>query len=375
MSMTDVLFDCGLTEGDLDDFPALLKARFPFGSYLVLTDEESALALGNALKRVPKKLMLVLKREEDILPLFSVSDGITCVIGAGSAAGAARYFACARSLPFVAVCLSCLPAGVLDRTAEVSVNGTRAAYPVPLPKLAFFDGGRAAENGRGIFYALAFLLASEFSLFSEEAARLLGLSEGEREKETEALLFAACAFSDVPFAAFKSADAHALFRAALTAKYCFRSGFPEGEAFGLSLLLEKISGVPREAVLFSCTKALADLYALFFDGGFYRGGKVDYNARFARASELAAGKEITVNNINIPTAEQLKARAAAFEKNKTILARRASDFCAKAEKIGSAFAQYVPEADGKIGEIMRFLPEFSPDSRGITTLMRDFSLL
>ena len=46
MSISDILFGCEVREGSLTTLPALLKARFPYGNYLVLTDEESALALG-----------------------------------------------------------------------------------------------------------------------------------------------------------------------------------------------------------------------------------------------------------------------------------------------------------------------------------------
>ena len=57
--IADILFGCELREGELAEFPALLTSRFPFGKFLVLTDEESALALGNALKKIPKKILLV----------------------------------------------------------------------------------------------------------------------------------------------------------------------------------------------------------------------------------------------------------------------------------------------------------------------------
>ena len=75
--IADILFGCELREGELAEFPALLTSRFPFGKFLVLTDEESALALGNALKKIPKKILLVLARGDDLLPLFGLPDGIT----------------------------------------------------------------------------------------------------------------------------------------------------------------------------------------------------------------------------------------------------------------------------------------------------------
>lgn len=115
MSISDILFGCEVREGSLTTLPALLKARFPYGNYLVLTDEESALALGKVLKKILKKLVLVIGEGEDVLPLFASPDAVTCVLGAGKAVSAARYFACARSLPFVAVSLSWQTRGTSSR--------------------------------------------------------------------------------------------------------------------------------------------------------------------------------------------------------------------------------------------------------------------
>ena len=132
MSISDILFGCEVREGSLTTLPALLKARFPYGNYLVLTDEESALALGKVLKKILKKLVLVIGEGEDVLPLFASPDAVTCVLGAGKAVSAARYFACARSLPFVAVSLSCKPEGLLRGTVTVTAGGKRAEYPLSL---------------------------------------------------------------------------------------------------------------------------------------------------------------------------------------------------------------------------------------------------
>lgn len=389
MSITDILFDCEVAEGDLDEFPSLLRSRFPFGNYLVLTDEENALTLGNALKKIPKKLMAVVGGKEDVLPLFGSSDGITCVVGAGKATEAARYFACARSLPFVSVCLSCAPSGLQRGKVSVTVNGGDCVYPVPLPKLLFFDGGRAAKDEKGILLASAFLLASELSLFSAEAVSLLGLSESESsavgdsaftfvpDSSLSALLSAACAFSSsLSSFGFERSDALALFRAVLTAEYCFRLGFPEGEIFRFVYLAEKISGASCRALLFPCTKSLAELYKLFFESGFYRGGKVDYNARYSRAAALADKKGIFINNINIPTTEQLKFRAEKFGKHKNALFQKISVLSQKIGEMSAIFEKNDAknEVEG-IGEILRLLPELSLDTKGIATLMRDFSLL
>ena len=81
--VSSALFGSEILTGDLEDFPALLSARFPFGKYLVLTDEESAFPVLETLKNLPKKIQLVIRSEDDAVPLFHLSDGITCVVGDG----------------------------------------------------------------------------------------------------------------------------------------------------------------------------------------------------------------------------------------------------------------------------------------------------
>ena len=161
--IADILFGCELREGELAEFPALLTSRFPFGKFLVLTDEESALALGNALKKIPKKILLVLARGDDLLPLFGLPDGITCVVGAGGAAAAARYFAAARSLPFVGTCLSCAPQGLLRGRVTVRVGKSETTYPVPPPDFVFAALSAMQTDERGMARAACFLSACALS--------------------------------------------------------------------------------------------------------------------------------------------------------------------------------------------------------------------
>lgn len=428
MSISDILFGCEVREGSLTTLPALLKARFPYGNYLVLTDEESALALGKVLKKILKKLVLVIGEGEDVLPLFASPDAVTCVLGAGKAVNAARYFACARSLPFVAVSLSCKPEGFLRGTVTVTAGGKRAEYPVPPPHLVFADSEKMCENGEGIRLAQTFLLASKLSLFSFEAERLLKLqsaqdkNEGSRENSPIAegagnprrasenrgralsdangeglfsLLSAACAFFDESVreekeksgeaafpeerkeeSVFSPQTVEALFRAVLTAEYCFRSGFPEGEIFCFASLASRFFERPFEKVLFPCACALAELYALFFDGGFYRGGKVDYNARLKEAETLAEKMGFFADTAYIPTAEELKRYAENFDECKKILSEKIARIQEKIEKHKKRAEDVFSKTEkNALGKILRLLPELSLSTYGIAALMRDFSLL
>ena len=189
--IADILFGCELREGELAEFPALLTSRFPFGKFLVLTDEESALALGNALKKIPKKILLVLARGDDLLPLFGLPDGITCVVGAGGAAAAARYFAAARSLPFVGACLSCAPQGLLRGRVTVRVGKSETTYPVPPPDFVFAALSAMQTDERGMARAACFLSACALSGFSFRASRRLSLPCAAAQNDLEGYFSAA----------------------------------------------------------------------------------------------------------------------------------------------------------------------------------------
>ena len=444
MSISDILFGCEVREESLDALPALLKARFPYGNYLVLTDEENALALGKVLKRHLKKLVLVIEEGEDVLPLFASPDAITCVVGAGKAINAARYFACVRSLPFVAVALSCTPAGLLIGTVKVRVAEKETEYPVPPPQLIFADSERMSENGDGLRSAQSFLFACELALFSFEAARLLKLqctekngeqfrkasfatekgdeqrftsefhgqnalsdANGERMpifsdgcgsrprrasededreqnvssavtgEELFSLLSAACAFSEkTKGEIFSPQDAELLFRATLTAEYCFRSGFPQEEIFCFASLASRFFRRPLEKVLFPCVCVLTELYALFFDDGFYRGAKADYNARLKEAEEIAEKAGICAKSAYIPTAEELKTYAENFGGCKKTLSEKISLFGKRIEKYKENFEEVFSKTEkNELGKILRLLPELSLLPYGLSALMRDFSLL
>lgn len=367
MRALDSLLGAEITEGSINEFSAFLKVRFPLGNYLVLTDEESALIMAKALKRVAKKLLFVCSPSEDVLPLFINSDAITCVVGAGRACNAARYFAGVRSLPFVAVCLSCESVGLLANRVCVTANGAEYSYPVPSVKAIFADMDMANENRRGILLARAFLFSAELSRFSCSALRLLEGGGEEVSELPEALFSAACDASK---------ENTSLFRAVLTVEYCFREGYPEGEVFRLCRLLEKMKRGEVFELLYPCVRALAKLYMLFFENGFYRGGKVDYNARFSEAERLAEDFGVELNGLHIPTAALLRQRAKNFEENKDELAEQMRKLCRRIEEAAAAFAEVGMKTElENADKFLRLLPEFFSDRPGILTIMRDFSLL
>ena len=145
--MAKNFFGHEIARTDAKALPDLLKARFPMGNFLVLTDEESAAVFEPLLKRLPKKLFAVWREGDDLLPLFSEPDKITCAVGIGGGIPAARYFAAVRSLPCAAVCPSFAPCGAGGGEICVTVAGEKTRFPVPLPNLIAFC---EPADGRGL---------------------------------------------------------------------------------------------------------------------------------------------------------------------------------------------------------------------------------
>ena len=230
--IADILFGCELREGELAEFPALLISRFPFGKFLVLTDEESALALGNALKKIPKKILLVLARGDDLLPLFGLPDGITCVVGAGGAAAAARYFAAARSLPFVGACLSCAPQGLLRGRVTVRVGKSETTYPVPPPDFVFAALSAMQTDERGMVRAACFLSVCALSVFSFRASRRLSLPCAAAQNDLEGYFPPRwnSPFSSIP--PIGEGRRKRFFEPYRRRNIAFVRAFPKGKAFG-----------------------------------------------------------------------------------------------------------------------------------------------
>ncbi len=380
MNVLETLLQCEIEWGRAEELPRLLSARFPAAKFLLLADEQTALCVGEAAKRLPKKLMAVVKEDEDVLPLFHAPDGVTCVVGAGRAADAARYFAAVRSLPFVGVCLSSAPAGLAGKTANVRVEGEEVRYPVPPPALVYADEERMKGDKEGIGEACAYIAAAKTALFSWEAAERLALGGEEAAKELFPLCSSAVSAAEAALVV-SPFDARSLFEAELAAEYCFANGFPEGEIFSFARAAEKICGGEEGGgQLFACVSSLVKLYALFFESGFYRGGKVDYNARCENAKKLVEGTGIIINQINFPTAEELKIRSERFEEHRETLGERAAVLQKETENLRRVFENSVGKTDQKTDEkrlfgVLRCLPELSLMTNGIAALMRDFSLL
>lgn len=392
MNVLSELLGVKIGTGKLSELADFLASEFPSGKYLVLTDEENAFAVTEALRRVQKKIMVVLSRTEDLLPLFSASDGVSCAVGVGRAVAAARYFACARGIPCVGVPLTAFPQGLGGKLVEVKAGGKTVGFPVPAPTAVFVDARRMQESGEGRFAARGFLAACATDLFGLAACEKIGLraTDGGREKkayrtgsgeklseETRSLLSAA---AETAFDG--GATASELFSAALLAERCLSENAPEGEAVALA-------GFARphgfaETPFFAAALALTEVYGLFFRDGYCRARGTDYNARFLRASALAkefgesSGRFGELSMFPPPDAKKLEEYARTFEREKESLS-------AEVARLREKFKGIVGEgmrSDGRgaaerarIGGILGVLPELVAPRYTLTSLMRDFGML
>lgn len=351
MRIADIFAGGRVWSGSAKSLPALLGARFPMGNFLVLTDEENALAeeTKTLLEGLPRRLAVVTGEEEDLLPLFLEPDKITCAVGVGGGISAARYFAAVRSLPCVAVCPSPAPYGAGGKEICVCVGGEKVRLRVALPDLLCRCGGESDGDTSG---ARAFLALCRVAAFSCDACRRL---YGEEKPSGLYPQFRAAADC-------QGESRETLFCAVAAAEYCLSEGFPGGEAFALARLYPAKTERDAEADA-ACAAALAKVYALFFGSGFYRGGKVDYRARREEA-ERRFPEEAT--DVRIPSAESLAARAAAFAENRAALS-------SEIDALVRVLPSCAEDAVRRAGKIIRFLPELC--GCGISALMRDFGLL
>ncbi|MFQ9737244.1 MAG: hypothetical protein ACLR06_05670 [Christensenellaceae bacterium] len=259
--IADILFGCELREGELAEFPALLTSRFPFGKFLVLTDEESALALGNALKKIPKKILLVLARGTTFCLCSACPTGLPA---SWARAGrrprrdiSRRRARCRLSgRVFPARRRGCCAAGL-----RYALGKAKRRIPYLRP-ISFLPLCPPCRRTSGVWRGRpAFCRRARFPSFSFRASRRLSLPCAAAQNDLEGY------FSAAPELAFSvdSSDrrraAETIFRAVSAAEYCFRSGFPEGEIFRLiEAAKELVGGIKGEReeneLAFSCVLSL-----------------------------------------------------------------------------------------------------------------------
>lgn len=326
---------------------------YPVGKILFISDSGS-LGVFSAAACSPRAVAVVLDGE-DVLPLFTMPDGITCVAAAGKRETllAARGFAAINGLPAVLFPQDASLYGVFERETRLLTGGVRGkvylepAWIVCDPVLLRPTLGRT----------LAGQYLSRLALFETRAITFLTRRE------------ATCAYED----AFRTLDCmtsgeEEIVRRSAALRAFEQDGLPCGEGLTLAEVL-RLRGV--ELPQWKAYLLLLSLYTAFLKRGKPRKYRIaDYSARFCFAGIGDAGYLAA----QIPTVEEYSKRAFALERSRGILLRELNVLNARRMQDLSrirAYAAAVDIADGYA--VLKCLPELKPD--GLCALIRDFGLL
>lgn len=337
---------CSVEEGAV-----AFAARHPAGKTLFLSDGSSYKAFAG-IEKSPRAVSLVLDTD-DCLPVFSMPDGVSCILAAGEkrTLWAARYFAAVRKAPCALFPLNATADGAYETRGTVLLNGERTETALPDGEV-YCD---LSAMGNTFANAYARLLLSRLALIEIRALRAFRLAEGAPEAEERAFSLL------MPLNREISARETLELNAAL--RLLERDGLPAGEGLTLSRTLSAGAG----SCEWRAYLQLSALYAAFFLRGKPRRYLVpDYAARAAEAGEAYRSQ-------NIPTEEQFAFRAVTLEKIRAgfaaelkLLLRSRNTHARTVRALGG-----MGEDAGSL-EAIRLLPE---RARGLSCVIRDFGLM
>ena len=314
-------------------------SRFAGGKLALVSDPERfALFRGFALS--PRALSLIL--EEDALPLFSLPEGVSCILAAGGEGVliAARCFAEVRRIPCVLFPADASLRGVSEEEAYITLGGKGALHRLAPASVCCDKALLMPTLGEGY----ASLLLARLACFEGRALAAFGMGEPR---------------SEVP--AFE-----ATFESVLRAAYVLPAALREGEGFTLAALLQKDG---EKTPHWRAYVQLSALYAAFFEKGMPRRTFVPDYARRA----LSAGAPLCAR---VPSPEEYALRALTLERIRSSFAKEAKTLLEarerQAERISSLSAAPLSLRGGNTFRL-RYLPEFAP--RGLSSVIRDFGLL
>lgn len=314
-------------------------SRFPGGKLALVSDlERAALFRGFALS--PRAVSFVL--EEDALPLFSLPEGVACILAAGGerVLTAARCFAEVRRIRCVLFPVDASLRGATEAEAYITLGGKTALHRLAPASVCCDEALLMPSLGEGY----AALLLARLACFEGRALAAFGMGEPRPE---------APAFE-------------ASFECVLRAAYVLPPVLREGEGFTLAALLQKDGEKQPDWRAFV---QLLALYAAFFERGMPRRTFVPDYARRA----LHAGTSLCAR---VPTPEEYALRALTLERIRGGFAREAKELLTarkkEAERVSSLSCAPVSLRGGSTFRL-RYLPEFAP--RGLSALIRDFGLL
>lgn len=349
------------------------SSRFA-GGKLALVSDAPRFAVFRAFALSPRAISLIL--EEDALPLFSLPEGVSCVMAAGGeeVLTAARCFAEVRRLPCLLLPADAALEGAREERAPVLIGGERALHRLAPAAVCCDRALLISSLGEGYSALLLARLAS----FEGRALAALGVRE-----RASAASVPASAPASVPAPALPEAA----FEPVLRALFSLPRELMRGEGFTLaSLLKQDGEGAPRRRAYVQ----LSALYAAFFFKGHPRRTFVpDYARRAALAGTPFAAA--------VPSPEEYAARALALERIRGTFSAEALRFLEERPQEEARIAALSTPAEAQGGDRpspaaaqekarpspallgggdtfrLKYLPEHAP--HGLSAVIRDFGLM
>ena len=336
---------CSVKEGFRD-----FAARHAAAKLLCVYDS-SACGAFSRLQKAPRVLSIVLD-SEDALPLFSMPDGVSCLVAAGEkrTLQAARFFAKTQGIPCALFPASLTLDGAYEESGTVRVNGERI-FTSLCDGEVFCDLSLCEKSAP---QAYARLLLTRLALIEGRALRAFSLSAGNREEEERlySLLYS-------PQEELREvALLHEKIRLAE------RAGAYAGEGICLARQLAQDGARMSEKRAYMQLRAL---YSAFFIKGVPRRFYVpDYRVRAKSAGGAYAAQ-------SIPAVSEYARRALVLER---VRAEYAGELVRLKRDEGSFFRMMRKYGGGDcaIGDtsLLCALPEHTG---GLTAIIRDFGLL
>lgn len=317
---------------------------------LLVTDGSSA----ERLRPFGGRVISLVLDERDALPLFSMPDGVSCVVAVGNreTLWAARYFAGVRDVPCALMPSSLAMEGVFESEAKIVVGGTEALLPLTDGE-ALCDLRLAAPSAPRAFSKL---LLSRLALTEGRALRAFHVRVGREEAEEEAYGLLSPVKGALGLKELATINARM--------RRCERDGAYAGEGVCLAAhMAENGAQMPE-------WRAYVQLCALY--GAFFARGKVrlcfvpDYAERASRA-----GAAYPVQSI--PSPSEFARRAVTLEKVRSAFLRELDLIERGRAGYEAALRFYgVEETGAGKTDALFALPEYGG---GLSALIRDFGLL
>lgn len=299
------------------------------------------------------RALSVVAETDDCLPLFSMPDGVTCVVAAGNASimRAARFFAGTRGCLCALIPADYSLRGAFGAKGEVTVGGVKMRYPLA-PARVFCDTSLSEIS---LARARCALALSRLSLFEARALRAFTHKEPGKGFDRA---YRACMRPPARMSAEEVVRANAAVRRSEN------EGVSEGEGAFLS---DVYADAGEEFPEWRAYRELSALYYAFFLRGKPRKYFVpDYRARCSE-EEYA--------RTDVPTAEEYARRAIALERMRGEMAREISAIVRDNAELPRLLRAASPEAllRGGDARALKGLPEKCP--HGLSAIIRDFGLM